>query len=97
VCLVGAIHFDARVLDLVLANVDDVLHVVDDVLRLGGDVADRVEDGGNVGEGEPTILTTTWTTLRMPEVTLRAVPRLRTTSLCFRSAISCAVASTGVW
>jgi len=29
-----------------------VLHVVEDVFRLGGDVADRVEDSGNVGEGE---------------------------------------------
>jgi len=29
-----------------------VLHIVEDVFRLGGDVADRVEDGGNVGEGE---------------------------------------------
>ena len=47
----GAIGRDARVLCLALANVDDVLHVVEDVFRLGGDVADRVEDGGNVGEG----------------------------------------------
>ena len=29
-----------------------MLHVVEDVFRLGGDVADRVEDSGNVGEGE---------------------------------------------
>jgi len=46
------------------------------------------------GKGKPTI---SWTTLRMPEVTLRAVPRLRMTSLCFKSSISCAVASTGGW
>ena len=29
-----------------------MLHIVLDVFRLRGDVAARVEDGGNVGEGE---------------------------------------------
>jgi len=29
-----------------------VLHVIENVFRLGGDIGDRVVDGGNVGEGE---------------------------------------------
>ena len=29
-----------------------MLHVIENVFRLGGDIGDRVVDGGNVGEGE---------------------------------------------
>ena len=29
-----------------------MLHVIENVFRIGGDIGDRVVDGGNVGEGE---------------------------------------------